>query len=49
MFIAVAVVLLIIWIIAFLFLHVTSFLIHLLIIFAIISFIAHFITGRRAT
>lgn len=49
MFIGLAIVLLIIWIIAFVFLHVTSFLIHLLIIFAIIAFIMHFVTGRRST
>ena len=48
MFITLAVVLFVIWIIAFLFLHVTSFLIHLLIIFAVISLIVHFVTGRRA-
>ena len=28
-------------------LHVTSFMIHLLLIFAVISFIMHFVTGKR--
>jgi len=48
MFITLAVVLFVIWIVSFLFLHVTSFLIHLFIIFAVISLIVHFVTGRRA-
>lgn len=47
MFLIVALALLVIWIICFLVLHVTAFFIHLLIIFAVISFIFHFIRGRR--
>lgn len=47
MFIGLAVILLIIWLICFLGLHITAFAIHLLIIFAVISFIFHFIRGRR--
>lgn len=48
MFIILAVVLIILWIGGFFLLHVSSFLIHLLIIFAIISLIMHFVSGRRA-
>jgi hypothetical protein len=48
MFLILAVVLVILWLGGFFVLHVSSFLIHLLILFAIISIILHFITGRRA-
>jgi hypothetical protein len=41
------VILLIAWIIGFTFFHVAGGLIHLLLIFAIISLILHFVTGRR--
>ena len=47
MFLILAVVLVILWLGGFFVLHVSSFLIHLLIIFAIISLIMHFISGRR--
>jgi hypothetical protein len=47
MFLAVAVILAILWIILFFALHLTSFFIHVLIILAIISLIAHLFTGRR--
>ena len=48
MFLILAVVLFVLWIGAFTLMHVTSWAIHLLIIFAIISAIMHFVTGRRA-
>ncbi len=48
MFLILAVVLIVLWLGGFLVLHISSFLIHLLIIFAIISFIMHFITGKRS-
>ena len=48
MFLILAVVLLVLWLGGFLVFHVSSFLIHLLILFAVISVIMHFVTGRRA-
>lgn len=48
MFLILAVVLLVLWLGGFFVFHVSSFLIHLLIIFAVISFILNFVTGRRA-
>ncbi|WP_348266604.1 lmo0937 family membrane protein [Edaphobacter paludis] len=48
MFLILAVVLIILWLGGFFVLHISSFLIHLLIIFAVISFIMHFVTGRRS-
>ena len=47
MFLILAVVLVVLWLGGFFVLHVSSFLIHLLIIFAIISLIMHFISGKR--
>ncbi len=47
MFLILAVVLLVLWLGGFFVFHVSSFLIHLLILFAIISVIMHFVTGRR--
>jgi len=48
MLIGLAVTLFIIWIISFVVLHVTGFLIHLLLIFAVIVIIVHFFRGKRA-
>jgi len=48
MYIMLAVVLIILWLGGFFVLHISSFLIHLLIIFAVISFIMHFVTGKRS-
>ena len=48
MFLILAVVLLVLWLGGFLVFHVSGFLIHLLILFAIISVIMHFVTSRRA-
>jgi hypothetical protein len=47
MFLILAVVLIILWIGGFFVLHISSFLIHLLIIFAVISIIMHFVTGKK--
>jgi hypothetical protein len=48
MFLILAVVLVLLWLGGFFVLHVSSFLIHLLLIFALISIIMNFIGGRRA-
>ena len=49
MFLILAVVLVVLWLGGFTLFHVSGFLIHLLLIFAVISVVLHFITGRRAT
>lgn len=46
-FLALAILLFIGWLSAFLFLHVASAMIHLLLVFAIIAFIVHFVSGRK--
>ena len=48
MLLTIAIILLILWALGFLAFHVTSALIHLLLVIAIIVFIVHFVTGRRA-
>ncbi len=48
MFLILAVVLVLLWIGGFTIFHVTGFLIHLLLIFAVISIIMHFVVGRRS-
>jgi hypothetical protein len=48
MFLILAVVLVILWLGGFFVLHISSFLIHLLLIFAVISIIMNFVSGRRA-
>ena len=48
MFLILAVVLVVAWLGGFALFHVSSLLIHLLLIFAVISIIMHFVTGRRA-
>jgi Family of unknown function (DUF5670) len=47
MFLILAIVLVLLWAGGFLLFHVSSFLIHLLLIFAVVSLIAHFLSGRR--
>lgn len=47
MFLILAVVLLVLWIGGFFVMHISSFAIHLLILFAVISFILNFVTGRK--
>jgi len=49
MFLILAVVLVILWVGGFTVFHVSGFLIHLLLIFALISVVMHFVTGRRAS
>jgi Family of unknown function (DUF5670) len=49
MFLILAVVLILCWIFGLTLFHVSGFLIHLLVIFAVISIIMHFIGGRRST
>lgn len=46
MFLILAVVLVLAWIGGFVIFHVSSFLIHLLLIFAVIALIMHFVRGR---
>lgn len=48
MFLILAVVLVVMWLGGFLMFHTAGFLIHLLLLFAVISLILHFITGRKA-
>jgi hypothetical protein len=48
MFLILAVVLVLLWLGGFFVLHVSSFLIHLLLIFALISIIMNFVGGKRA-
>ena len=47
MLLAIAVILLILWLLGFLAFHVAGGLIHILLVIAIIVFIVHFVTGRR--
>ncbi len=47
MFLILAVVLIVLWLGGFTIMHISSFLIHLLLIFAVISIIMHFVTGGR--
>jgi len=48
MFLILAVVLVVLWLGGFTVMHVSSGLIHLLLLFALISVVMHFVTGRRA-
>jgi len=48
MLLAAAVILAILWVVLFFAVHITSFAIHIIIILAIISLVAHLFTGRRA-
>jgi hypothetical protein len=47
MWIGIAILLLVLWAGGFLMFHTAGFLIHILLILAVISFIIHFIAGRR--
>ncbi len=49
MWIGIAVVLLVIWLVSFVALHVSSALIHLLLLVALISLVLHFVRGRSST
>lgn len=44
----IAVVLVVLWLLGFLAFHVAGGLIHLLLIVAVVMFVLHFVTGRRA-
>ena len=46
MFGTIALVLVVMWLLGFFALHISSFLIHVLLIFAVISIIMHFVRGR---
>ncbi|MBV8970743.1 MAG: lmo0937 family membrane protein [Sphingomonadaceae bacterium] len=46
MWIGIAVVLIVIWLVSFVALHVSSALIHLLLLIALISLVLHFVRGR---
>jgi len=48
MFLILAVVLVVLWLGGFVMFHAAGFLIHLLLIFAVISVIMYFVSGRRA-
>ena len=48
MFAMLAIILLIAWLFGFLVLHISSGLIHLLLVVAVIAFIWHLVSGRRA-
>ena len=48
MFLILAVVLVVLWLGGFTLFHVSSFLIHLLLIFAVISIVMHFVSGSRS-
>ena len=47
MWIGIAILLLVLWAGGFLMFHTAGFLIHILLILAVISFIIHFVAGRR--
>jgi hypothetical protein len=47
MYLVIALLLLIMWAGGFMMFHVASGLIHLLLLFAVVSFVVHFITGTR--
>jgi len=47
-FLVIAMLLVVVWAGAFLMFHIASGLIHLLLLFAVISFVAHFFMGTRA-
>ncbi len=49
MFLIIALVLVVLWIGGFTVLHISGFLIHLLLIFAVISVFMHFVRGSRTT
>ena len=45
---AIAAVLVILWLLGFLAFHITSGLIHILLVIALVMIVLHFVTGRRA-
>ena len=49
MWIGIALLLVVVWLISFLALHISSGLIHLILLFAVISLVIHFVRGRSTT
>jgi len=49
MYLILAVVLVVLWLGGFFVMHVSSFFIHLLLLFAVISIVMHFVSGSRST
>jgi len=49
MFVTIAVILFILWLLGFVVFHVTTGLIHIVLVLAIIAIIWHFVAGRRTT
>jgi hypothetical protein len=49
MFLLLALILVVLWAGGFFVMHISSFFIHLLLIFAVISLVAHLITGRKSS
>lgn len=47
MFLAIGIVLIVIWLVSFIAFHVAGFLIHLLLVFALISIVFHLLRGRN--
>jgi hypothetical protein len=47
MLLAIGAILVVLWLLGFLAFHIAGALIHLLLLFAIISFVVHFVMGRR--
>jgi len=48
MFLLLAIILILLWVGGFFVMHISSFFIHLLIIFAVISLVMHLLTGRKS-
>lgn len=48
MFLVLAIILVLLWLGGFTLMHVSSMFIHLLLLFALISLVMHFVSGRRA-
>ncbi len=49
MYLLLAILLVLVWAGSFFLFHVTGFLIHVLLVFAVISFVMHLVTGRKAS
>lgn len=49
MFLGIGIVLVLLWLGGFVMFHTAGFLIHILLIFAVISFVLHFVRGGRAS
>jgi hypothetical protein len=49
MFLGIGIVLVLLWLGGFVMFHTAGFLIHILLVFAVISFVLHFVRGRTST